>query len=118
MQNVQVLLHPTEMATQLDTFDARSVGSWQEVVEFLFDLDLRMAFDARLVKQLRQGANVLGTEHGIRRGPFLRSSHGRAVPCIRRLRSAGSGAGASFRPTGRWYHTCAPPRFLAPRTCS
>lgn len=28
MQNVQVLLHPTEMATQLDTFDARSVGSW------------------------------------------------------------------------------------------
>lgn len=28
MQNVQVLLHPTEIDTQLDTFEARTAGNW------------------------------------------------------------------------------------------
>ena len=52
----------------------RTVG-WQlawEVVEFLLHLHLRVAFDAGLVEQLRQGSDVLGTEHGVDPRGFFR----------------------------------------------
>ncbi len=97
MQKVQVLLQPTEMATQLDTFDARSVGSWLGKQLFLH-LHLRMAFDAGLVEQLRQ---IRCSWYRTRRRPtglFPRSSHGRAAPCSRRPRSAGSGVPLQFGP--------------------
>lgn len=53
----------------------RRTVSWQlawEVVEFLLHLHLRVAFDAGLVEQLRQGSDVLGTEHGVDPRGFFR----------------------------------------------
>ncbi len=51
----------------------RAIGrqlAW-EVVQILLDLDLRVAFDSRLVEQLRQRPDVLGAEHRVDPGGLL-----------------------------------------------
>ena len=66
MQNVQVLLQPTEIETQPEYVDSRWVGS----VDGKTSSDSRISTCGRLVvagafEQDRQGADVVRTEHDV-----------------------------------------------------